>query len=75
MTINDDRIREFAEHALALANNDPLRAIRMLCETGLSPEAAFAAIDELVTTHEAIDEVRPLDLDELVNQGSEEDSL
>jgi hypothetical protein len=60
------RIRTLAEHAWTLSHNDPVRAVEILREmTGLPFDTAFMVIDD----------VRPLDLDELTNQGSEEDTL
>jgi hypothetical protein len=48
MLINN-RIRELAEQALPITNNDIACAVEILCEwTGLSFEAAFEAIDHVM---------------------------
>jgi hypothetical protein len=44
--MNNSRIYELAEQALAISNNDPVCAVQILQEwTGLSFEMAFEAID------------------------------
>jgi hypothetical protein len=48
MPTNNSRIRELAEQALAITNNDIARAVEILREwTGLSFEMAFEAIDNV----------------------------
>jgi hypothetical protein len=50
------RIRTLAEHAWTLSHSDMVRAVEILREwTGLSFDAAFAAIDAVA----AIDEAQP----------------
>jgi hypothetical protein len=51
-TINN-RIRELAARALALANNDIAAVARLLCEwSGLSLEFALMAVEEVVMFEE-----------------------
>jgi hypothetical protein len=49
----NNRIRDLAERALALANNDIAAATRLLCEwSGLSLEFALMAVEEVVMFEE-----------------------
>jgi hypothetical protein len=59
MPTSNPRIRDLAEHAWALSSSDLVHAVEILCEwTGLSFDLAF----------EAIDEVRPPEPTDLVDQ-------
>lgn len=51
--MTNDRIRNLAERALALSQNDIVRAVEIMREmTGLSFEMAFAAIDAVAVLDE-----------------------
>jgi hypothetical protein len=53
MNMNNE-IHDLAEHALALSNNDIVRAVEILRElTGLSFDTAFMLIDEVALIDEA----------------------
>jgi hypothetical protein len=63
MPTSNPRIRDLAEHAWALSSSDLVRAVEILREwTGLSFDLAF----------EAIDEVRPPECVDLIDQPDSE---
>jgi hypothetical protein len=67
---SNNRIRDLAEQALALANNDLVHAVEILRDwTGLSFDAAFAAIDAIVV----LDDAPPSGSDNSISEQSDFD--